>query len=67
MCPDISMCRNEDCPSKEDCYRFKATPGFWQSYMLFEFDKDKGKCDSYWKLGVRDISNRLYEEEEDNV
>jgi hypothetical protein len=24
--PDISMCTNEECPLKESCYRYNATP-----------------------------------------
>jgi hypothetical protein len=32
--PDISMCKGDDCPQKEDCYRFTATPSeFRQAYL----------------------------------
>jgi hypothetical protein len=36
--PDISLCKNEDCPLRENCYRYTATPGeFMQSYASFEW------------------------------
>jgi len=45
--PDVSMCMNEECPLKEKCYRFTATPNERiQSYGMFEPDKE-GKCDYY--------------------
>jgi len=32
--PDISLCRNEECKKKRECYRYMAIPrAFWQSYM----------------------------------
>lgn len=42
--PDITMCTNEECPHKEECYRFKATPSEYQSYGTFEPDKN-GECE----------------------
>ncbi len=46
--PDISMCRGGDCPKKETCYRYTATPDRrWQSYFTeVIFDRD-GKCNEY--------------------
>lgn len=47
--PDISMCKNEQCPLKESCYRFKATPcEFRQTYGLF--NHEDGDCKYYWEL-----------------
>ena len=41
--PDISMCFNEECPKKEDCYRAKAEPNpLWQSYTSFTFTIAEG-------------------------
>jgi hypothetical protein len=49
MMPDISMCRNMTCPSKDKCHRFTAKPSsFWQSYMKYDWDKKTKKCDSFW-------------------
>lgn len=46
--PDIAMCEGTDCPYKEACYRYTATPSeFMQSYSITPPIKD-GKCDHYW-------------------
>lgn len=47
--PDISMCQNQFCTLKENCYRFKATPNeFRQSYGVFTQNEDK-TCDYFWE------------------
>jgi hypothetical protein len=38
--PDISMCQNKECQNKEKCYRYKALPSTWQSYMKFDPKED---------------------------
>jgi hypothetical protein len=49
--PDISMCGNMSCPSKEDCYRFKAVPnGNRQAYSEFKPKEGEDKCDAFWKI-----------------
>ena len=40
--PDISMCNNKECQSKDDCYRFTATPSEWQAWQMF--DSGVGVC-----------------------
>ena len=35
--PDITLCENEDCPIKENCYRYLAVGGLFQSYANFEY------------------------------
>lgn len=43
--PDISMCNNAICPSKENCYRFTAKPSeFRQSYAKFTLESDEISC-----------------------
>jgi hypothetical protein len=48
--PDITMCEGENCPQKETCYRYTATPSRRQSY----FEKPPFKegefipCGFYW-------------------
>ena len=33
--PDITMCDDESCPMKSDCYRYRAVPSvFRQSYFM---------------------------------
>ena len=46
--PDISMCKNDKCKFKEDCYRFTAKPSeFMQSYAEFNC-KDKVAIDTWF-------------------
>ena len=45
---DISKCSGEDCPLKEDCKRYKAPCGTWQSWIEPRFED--GKCEHFWKL-----------------
>jgi hypothetical protein len=46
--PDISMCRNEKCPSKEKCYRYTAKPNeYGQAYSQFSVNPDHDKCDYF--------------------
>lgn len=32
---DITLCRAESCPKKQDCYRYTASPSTFQSYFVF--------------------------------
>ena len=54
--PDIAMCEGKDCPIKESCYRFTATPSDRrQAYAEFEF-KESGSlrgCTHYINNGER--------------
>lgn len=37
--PDISLCKNESCPLKDNCYRYTATPNeHRQSYSVFVWE-----------------------------
>ena len=48
--PDISMCANDSCKARLDCYRFTANPnGQYQSYAQFT-PKDDNGCDYKIKL-----------------
>lgn len=61
--PDISMCGNMKCPSKETCYRFKAVPNpYRQSYMKFEPKEGENKCYHYMKLKNGDRIITIYKE-----
>ena len=44
---DITMCSGVGCDLKNDCYRFTATRGFWQSWFSVVPIKD-GKCNMFW-------------------
>lgn len=48
--PDITMCEGLECPLKESCYRYTATPNeFRQSYFLEIPLKEDGECEHYWE------------------
>ena len=47
--PDISMCNGGECPLKETCYRFKATPNTHQAYSGF-YEGSEKECKYYWKI-----------------
>jgi hypothetical protein len=49
--PDISMCTNTLCPSKEYCYRFTAIPSYRQSYTSFNIKQNADICDMFWSNG----------------
>lgn len=58
--PDIAMCDNKDCPLRESCYRFTATPSkYMQTYADFEFTTkdDTTECEYYWP--VKPIKEKL--------
>lgn len=46
--PDISLCVNDKCPLRKECYRFTAVPSdFLQSYTFFNLNTD-GTCNWFW-------------------
>jgi len=55
MCADISMCANQECKMREDCYRAKAKISEWQSWAMFEPDSDT-KCE-HWIKYPREVKN----------
>lgn len=52
--PDISMCKGDECPWKENCVRYMATPEpLNQTYFMhppYILDGESMSCDYYWKL-----------------
>jgi len=51
--PDITMCDNDECTLKKQCYRFMARPTKgWQAYSNFE-QGENGKCQYYWEYNVK--------------
>jgi hypothetical protein len=49
--PDITLCTNDDCPKKLECYRFMAKPDIYQSVSHFKWDNG---CEYYWEYSVSD-------------
>ncbi len=49
--PDISMCVGGNCPKKDSCYRYTATPTpKWQSYFCKPpYNKKTKACANYWE------------------
>lgn len=55
---DITMCEGKGCDLKSTCYRYKADPGYRQSYFIDSPIED-GQCDYYEEL--KDWKDILYE------
>jgi len=48
--PDITMCNNNKCLSKNKCYRFIATPSRYQSYIAWTVKEKVNKCEYFWEV-----------------
>ncbi len=49
--PDISMCLDDECPSRLTCWRFMATPSeYRQSYLLAPRVAGDERCYAYLKM-----------------
>lgn len=48
---DISKCAGINCRAKEECYRYTAPIGQWQSWAEYwKLDKElDGSCKEFWK------------------
>lgn len=59
--PDIAMCRDVLCKSKETCYRFKAIPNkYRQAYLNTNREEDAVNCNMYWEITNKvDKKNKL--------
>lgn len=52
--PDISMCSDQECPSRMECYRFRAIAGEFQWYGPYHHD-DGDKCESFVPIEGRRV------------
>ena len=53
---DISLCKNEKCKFKEDCYRFTAkSDEVWQTYGEFNCKDEDGIDSFFWKNGIPSV------------
>ncbi len=62
--PDISKCTGDDCPIKDQCYRYRSiSSNQRQSYIAIPPYKD-GNCEAFWPLekGMRIIPNDKHKE-----
>jgi hypothetical protein len=56
MSPDITMCKGDDCPKRDKCYRYLAEPEpHMQSYFLTPPNIDGVECDSFWEIDGNDV------------
>ena len=46
---DITKCKGDGCPIKDNCYRYIASSSEMQSYFL-EIPYKDGDCDMFWKI-----------------
>lgn len=47
--PDITMCLNDECPSRWRCHRYTARPSERQSYSKFEPPHGRKTCNEFWR------------------
>jgi len=48
---DITMCKWDNCPVKEICYRYKAKADEYQSYFLETPKQEENKeCEYFWEI-----------------
>lgn len=47
--PDITMCKDEACPSRSACWRYEARPSPWQSYFA-ESPRRGDVCEQHWPI-----------------
>jgi len=55
---DITKCSGFNCPLKDNCKRYKAIDGMWQSYFTEVPYKD-GKCEMFWGENQEQIFKQL--------
>lgn len=47
---DGTKCSGLNCPLKEKCYRFTATPNEYRQSYLTEVPFKDGECEYFWKI-----------------
>lgn len=58
--PDISMCVNSICLSKNYCYRFTAKPTpISQSYSVFTLEDEETSCSYFWPNNINSNNCKL--------
>jgi len=49
---DIAMCQGDGCPVKEDCWRYMAPTGIWQTYLATPPYTEEG-CEYFWDMNEK--------------
>lgn len=52
LMPDAAMCSGDDCPVKENCWRYMAPPSHFQSYFAAPPCDEEG-CDYFWDMNEK--------------
>jgi len=52
LMPDIAMCNGDDCPVKENCWRYMAPADRWQSYFAAPPCNEEG-CEYFWDMNEK--------------
>jgi hypothetical protein len=50
--PDIAMCTGNECPVKEDCWRYMAPTDRFQSYFATPPYTEEG-CEYFWDMNEK--------------
>ena len=48
--PDISMCKDDNCPARYTCYRYMAEPDTYQAYADFARPVEGITCNHYFSI-----------------
>ena len=54
----ITMCKGDDCPKKESCFRYTTSPDHPQSWFAWPPIRDKEDCGYYWPLDSPELSEK---------
>jgi len=49
---DIAMCQGNECPVKENCWRYMAPTGIWQAYLATPPYTEEG-CEYFWDMNEK--------------
>lgn len=52
LMPDIAMCTGDDCPVKENCWRYLAPPDRYQSQFAAPPCTEEG-CEYFWDVNEK--------------
>lgn len=59
---DITKCRGDGCPIKDNCYRYTAPSSEMQSYFIeipFEIKDEIFECNMFWGENAEEIFKQL--------
>lgn len=56
--PDITKCKDEECPIKDMCFRYTSEPSERQAYFTESPRKDK-ECEMFWGDAQRLLMEQL--------